>query len=98
MQQYDYKVEGNIIYPNEHMLTWGPFYYHSKENAIKRMDDILKDITNWVNEEDPSLNITPHIIAKGDTQIAFRIMAWKDDNTLEKCNGLIAVELFDFED
>ena len=98
MQQYDYKVEGNIIYSNEHMLTWGPFYYHSKEKAIKRMDDILKDITNWVNEKDSSLNITPHIILKVDTQITFHIMAWKDDNTLEKCNGLIEVELFGFED
>lgn len=94
----DSKVEGNIIYPNGHMLTWGPFYYHSNEKASERMEQILTDITNWVNETEPSLNITPQIVLKRDTQIAFRIMAWKDDNTIEKCNGIIEVVPFMFED
>lgn len=94
----DYKVEGNIIYPNLSMLTWGPFYYHSKEKASERMGEILTDITNWVNEEDPSLNITPQIIAKGDNQITFHIMAWKDEDTIEKCNGIIEVVPITFED
>ena len=94
----DFKVEGNIIYPGEHMLTWGPFYYHSEKKASERMGQILTDITNWVNEKDPSLNITPQIILKGDTQIAFHILAWKNDDTIEKCNGIIEVVPFMFED
>ena len=94
----DFKVEGNIIYPDESMLTWGPFYYHSNKKASERMEQILTDITNWVNEEDPSLNITPHIILKRDTQIAFHILAWKDDDTIEKCNGIIEVVPIIFED
>lgn len=94
----NFKVEGNIIYPNGHMLTWGPFYYHSKENAIKRMEQILTDITNWVNEKDSSLNITPKIIAKIDTQIVFHILAWKDEDTIEGCNGIIEVVPITFED
>jgi hypothetical protein len=32
-----FRVEGNIIYPDETMLTWGPFYYHSKDKAMERM-------------------------------------------------------------
>ena len=94
----DFKVEGNIIYPDESMLTWGPFYYHSNKKASERMEQILTDITNWANEEDPSLNITPHIILKRDTQIAFHILAWKDDDTIEKCNGIIEVVPIIFED
>ena len=32
--EHHYKVEGNIIYPNKQMLTWGPFYYHDKNRAF----------------------------------------------------------------
>lgn len=80
------------------MLTWGPFYYHSRKKASERMEQILTDITNWVNGEDPSLNITPQIVLKRDTQIAFHIMAWKNDDTIEKCNGIIEVVPITFED
>jgi hypothetical protein len=32
------------------------------------------------------------------TQIVFQIKAWKDNNKLQNCNGIIEVEPFDFED
>ena len=95
----NYKVEGNIIYPNsEDILTWGPFYYHSEDKAIERMSDILNDIINWVNFQDPTLDIKPTNIINMRTQIVFQIKAWKDDNELQNCNGIIEVEPFDFED
>lgn len=94
----DYKVEGNILYPNDHMLTWGPFYYHSKEKAIERMPKILDDIIDWVNLKDPTLNIQPSKIIKTDTQIVFYIKAWKNEHQLDDCKGIITVELFEFED
>jgi len=96
----DYKVEGNIIYPDKRMLTWGPFYYHSKEKAIKKAEKVLKYITEWCNEKEPSLKIEPKEVqrlAKGE-QIIFNIQAWKDENTLENCNGIITVEEIYFED
>lgn len=96
----DYKVEGNIIYPDKQMLTWGPFYYHSKEKAIEKTEEILKTITEWCNEKDPSLKIEPKKVrrlAKGE-QTIFYIQAWKDENTLENCNGIITVEEIYFED
>ena len=60
----DYKVEGNIIFPNEHMLTWGPFYYHSEEKAKDRMESVLNDIVSWCNLQDPSLQIKPEKLIK----------------------------------
>ena len=96
----DYKVEGNIIYPDKQMLTWGPFYYHSRDKAIEKSEEVLKDITKWCNEENPSLNIEPQNVkrlGKGE-QIIFDIQAWKDDDNLENCDGIITVEIIDFED
>lgn len=93
-----FKVEGDIIYPDHTFLTWGPFYYHSKEKAKIRMEEILLDITNWCNMKDPSLNICPQDIKRMGDQIVFDIQAWKDDTTLQKCDGIIEVEFFKFED
>lgn len=95
-----YKTEGNIIYPDESMLTWGPFYFHSETKAKEKMEDVLKDITAWCNEEDPSLNITPTNVIRcyGGTQIVFRIRAWKDEDTIQECKGIISVGTFMFED
>ena len=94
----DYKVEGNILYPDDDMLTWGPFYYHSKEKAIERMPNILDDIIAWVNSKDPTLYIKPEEIINMGTQIVFRIKAWKNEHQLDYCKGIITVELFEFED
>ena len=52
------KVEGDIIYPDNTIMTWGPFYYYSINKAKSKMDEILEWIILWVNEKDPSLNIT----------------------------------------
>jgi len=95
-----YKVEGNIIYPNESMLTWGPFYYHSKDKAILRIGEIMKDIIDWVNQKDPSLNIQPEdlIRTKNQKMIVFKIKAWKDEKTLQLCNGIVQVDNIFFED
>ena len=94
----NWKVEGNILYPDKSMLTWGPFYYHSKEKAKTRMQVILLDIFNWCNMKDPSLNICPQDIKRMDDQIVFDIQAWKDDITLQKYDGIIEIEFFKFED
>ena len=96
----DYKVEGDIIYPDKQMLTWGPFYYHSKDKAIVKTEKTLQDITEWCNQKDPSLQIEPQKVkrmAKGE-QIVFEISAWKDDDNLELCDGIVTVEEFYFED
>ena len=94
------KVEGNIIYPDKNMLTWGPFYYHSKEKAIEKSEEILKFITEWCNEKDPSLNIEPKEVMRlgQGTQIIFNIQAWRDEDNLENCDGIITVEDIFFED
>jgi len=94
----DYKVEGNIIYPDKQMLTWGPFYYHSYKKAEDRMEPILQDITEWCNLKDSSLNIEPQKVIRMKDQIVFYIQAWKDENTLENCSGIITVEEIYFED
>lgn len=96
----DYKIEGNIVFPDEHMLTWGPFYYHSEEKAKNRMESVLNDIVSWCNLQDPSLQIEPEKLIKtrsGD-QICFYIKAWKDETHLEKCSGIVSVEPIYFED
>lgn len=95
-----HKVEGNIIYPDEHMLTWGPFYYYSEQKAKDRMEVILKDIINWCNLQNPTLNIQPKDLIRtiDGKQIVFHIQAWKDEETLQECNGIITVENIFFED
>lgn len=98
MSKRNFKVEGNIIYPNKEMLTWGPFYYHSKDKGKERMEVILGDITNWCNLQDPSLNITPDNLIRNTSQIVFNINAWKDEKTLQKCGGIITIEEIFFED
>ena len=100
MNKRNYKVEGNIIYPDEKMLTWGPFYYHSKDKGKEKMETILEDITKWCNLKDPSLNITPENLIRTRTegQIVFNIKAWKNETTLQNCNGIITTEEIFFED
>jgi len=96
----NYKTEGNIIYPDGSMLTWGPFYYHSHGKAKDRMESLLQEITDWCNQQDPSLNIAPTNIVRTNngSQIGFHIQAWKDSTTLMECIGLIElIEIF-FED
>lgn len=99
MERY-FKTEGNIIYPDKSMLTWGPFYYHSREKALAKIDNILKNIVDWVNLQDPSLNIIPEDIVrpKQGCMVAFNIKAWKDDKHLEDCKALITTEDIFFED
>ena len=97
-KEFFYTVEGNIIYPDKSMLTWGPFYYHSKEKAKDRMETILQDIIGWCNMKDPSLNISPLNVTRLSDLICFDIQAWKDETTLQKCEGIITVELVKFED
>lgn len=99
MNRY-FKAEGNIIYPNKEMLTWGPFYYHSLDKAKAKMTDIMDMITKWVNEKDNTLNIKPEDIinCSGNTMTVFKIQAWKDENTLQDCNGIITVDEIFFED
>lgn len=99
MNRY-YKTEGNVIYPDKSILTWGPFYFHSEQNALNKVDVILNHITEWVNLQDPSLSIKPENIirAKGNKMVAFHIKAWKDDQSLYECKGLITVEDIFFED
>ena len=99
MERY-FKVEGNVLYPDEKMLTWGPFYYHSMEKGKERMKSVLTDITLWCNLKDPSIDIKPEnvIHTRDGTQIVFKIKAWKDENILEKCNGIITIEDIFFED
>ena len=96
----DYKVEGSITFPDHTDLTWGPFYYHSKESAIRRMDDIMDDIVSWCNLKDPSLDIKPQNVTRtrDEQVIGFNIQAWKNDTTLQECDGFIGVESIYFED
>ena len=99
MEHY-YKTEGNIIYQGGTMLTWGPFYYHSFDNANAKMDGIMEWITDWVNEKDPSLKFQPQDVkqTKDGRQISFNIQAWKNATTHEECKGIITVEDIFFED
>ena len=100
MSKRNFKVEGNIIYPNKEMLTWGPFYYYSKDKAKEKIESILEDITKWCNLQDPSLNIAPENIirTKNKEQIVFNIKAWKDEKTLQECHGIIRIDEIFFED
>ena len=100
MKTCDYKVEGNILFKDKDMLTWGPFYYHSLDEAKKRTNVVLKDIIDWCNSKDPSLNIEPQDLIRlaNGKQIIFNIQAWKDDTHLEKCGAIISVEEIFFED
>lgn len=95
-----FKAEGNIIYPDKTMLTWGPFYYHSLDKAKAKMIDIMDMITKWVNEQDKTLNIKPEDIVNCsvNTMTVFKIKAWKDEKTLQDCNGIITVDEIFFED
>ena len=104
MNRY-FKTEGNILYPNKdennrHMLTWGPFYFHSIDKAQAKMDEIMEWIVNWCNEQDKTLNIKPENIIKasGGKMITFKIKAWKDEKHLVDCDALITVEDIFFED
>lgn len=94
-----YKAEGNMLFgsaetDNLSMLTWGPFYYHNKENVKKCLPHIKQDIINWVNGQDPTLNIQPEneIMNKSETLITFNIKAWKTESELENTKCLITVE------
>lgn len=99
MERY-FKTEGNLIYPDKQMLTWGPFYYHSIDLGMERMNQIIEDIVNWVNLKDPTLDIKPEnfIKPKGGRMIVFKIKAWKNENTLEDCDAIITIEDIFFED
>ena len=93
MERY-FKTEGNLIYPNHKMLTWGPFYYHSKEKATSKMDEVLKYIVDWCDGQQPERLIKTN----DNSQIVFTILARNTKNKLQKCNGIISVEDIFFED
>lgn len=95
-----YKVEGNIIYPDKKIITWGPFYYYSSENAKNKMEIILNDIVSWCNLFDPSLEIKAENIKRvsDGKQLTFNIDAWKDEYTIQNCDGIITMEKIKFED
>jgi len=100
-KQFKYfKTEGNIIYPDNQMLTWGPFYFHSIDKAKEKMNEIMDWIINWVNTKDNTLNIQPKDIVKSscNTMIAFNIKAWEDEQNLQDCKGIITVDNIFFED
>lgn len=100
-----YKVEGNMLFgsaetDNLSMLTWGPFYYHNEDNAKKCLPHIKQDIINWVNLQDPSLNLQPEneIVLRNGKLITFDIKAWKTESELENTRCLITVEQIFFKD
>lgn len=99
MNRY-FKTEGNIIYPDKQMLTWGPFYYHSFDKAQAKMDEIMRWIIDWVNEQDKTLDIKPENIIRcsGNKMIVFDIKAWKDSKYLQDCDAIITVDDIFFED
>jgi hypothetical protein len=100
MKTIDYKVEGNMFFKDKGMLTWGPFYYHSLDKAKEKTNEVLKNIVEWCNLKNPSLNIEPQnlkCLANGK-QIIFDIQAWKDDTHIETCGTIITVEEIFFED
>ena len=87
-----YTIEGNIHFPNNDTLTWGPYYYYSKEKAIKRMPLILNDITNWADSMN-NISKPEKIIHAGTDQLIFKI--WISS---VECSGMIEIETFEFED
>lgn len=99
-----YKVEGNMLFGDVYnvvdMLTWGPFYYHNEELAKQRISLIRQDIINWVNEQDPSLNIQTEneMMIKSGKLMTFNIKAWKSETELENTTCLIKVDRIFFED
>lgn len=99
MNRY-FKTEGNIIYPDKQMLTWGPFYYHSFDKAQAKMGEIMNWIVDWCNEQDKILNIQPENVIRcsGNKMIVFNIKAWKDEQTLQDCDAIITVNDIFFED
>ena len=99
MNRY-FKTEGNLLYPDKQILTWGPFYFHSFEKAQIKMDEIMEWIVKWVNEKDETLNIQPENVIRcsGNKMIVFNIKAWKTEDKLEDCDVLITVEDIFFED
>ena len=99
MNRY-FKVEGNIIYPDKTTLTWGPFYYHSIEKTMNKMNNIMEYIVDWVNLKDKSLNIKPekYVKASGGKTVVFEIKSWKDEQTLQNCDGIISIDEIFFED
>ena len=67
----------------------------------------IKSIRGWgliplisclILREEPILEITPRNVIRNKTQVVFSIMAWKDEETLQECNGIISVEEIFFED
>lgn len=95
-----FKTEGILRYPSESTLTWGPFYYHNEDKAKAEMEKVMKYIVDWVNEKDPTLDIKPTNVMRTrcDKQIIFEIKAWRDDEHLDDCNGIITVDEIFFED
>lgn len=100
MNRY-FKTKGNIFFKDDIPLTWGPFYFHSFDNAKAKMDKIVDMIVEWVNGLDESSNIQPENLrkTKDERQIIFNIKTRKyDDDELEDCMVLINVEDIFFED
>lgn len=95
----NYKVEGNMIFKGGKMLTWGPFYFHSKEKAKDRMEIIYRDMLDWVKIQDP--NIQPMNInytRSRDTKV-FNIRCRYDfKRKVENTNCIIQVDEFLFDD
>lgn len=89
-----FKVEGNIIYPNNKMLTWGPFYYHSFKNAKKHMKHLLKDIQVYCHSK--AVNV---MYADTDDMIVFDINALdEEDGVIKKCQVITSVDNMYFQD
>lgn len=100
MKETFYKVKGCIAFPDSDLLEWGYFYFHSKDKAIERVEEVFNDIIKWCNLQDPTLNIKPKNVhrKKDGSFISFSIKAWKDDDMLQECNGIVIVELATMED
>lgn len=96
-----FKVEGNIVYPsNAKMINWGPFYYHSEESAISKMNDLLTEITTYVRTISNDETIEPYNCAGSipEQVLFFKIDALNDNNETETCDGIIVYEEIEFED
>jgi len=95
----NYKVEGNMIFKGDKMLTWGPFYFHSKEEAKKRMEIVYGDMLDWVKIQDPNIEPTNITYTRSRDTKVFNIKCKYDfKRKVENTNCIITVNEIWFED
>lgn len=95
-----FKLEGNIVYPNNNkIITWGPIYYNSEELVISNMNNLLTEITKYVRTISNDETIEPNNITGlvEDHVLFFKINALNDNNEIENCHGTIIYYEIEFE-